>query len=35
MNATELSRVIESVSKDRSIKREIIISALEQAPSTS
>jgi N utilization substance protein A len=31
MNATELSRVIESVSKDRSIKREIIISALEQA----
>jgi len=31
MNATELTRVIESVSKDRSIKREIIISALEQA----
>ncbi len=31
MNASELSRVIESVSKDRSIKREIIISALEQA----
>lgn len=31
MNATELTRVIETVSKDRSIKREIIISALEQA----
>ena len=31
MNATELSRVIESVGKDRGIKREIIISALEQA----
>jgi N utilization substance protein A len=31
MNATELSRVIEAVGKDRGIKREIIISALEQA----
>ncbi len=31
MNASELSRVIESVGKDRGIKREIIISALEQA----
>src|SRR5438045_1957659 len=31
MNASELTRVIESVSKDRSIKREIIIAALEQA----
>ncbi len=31
MNATDLARVIETVSKDRSIKREIIISALEQA----
>src|SRR5690242_2998509 len=31
MNATELARVIESVGKDRGIKKEIIISALEQA----
>ncbi|MEK6580646.1 MAG: NusA N-terminal domain-containing protein, partial [Bdellovibrionota bacterium] len=31
MNATDLSRVIEAVGKDRGIKREIIISALEQA----
>lgn len=31
MNSSELSRVIESVGKDRGIKREIIISALEQA----
>ncbi len=31
MNATDLTRVIESVGKDRGIKREIIISALEQA----
>ncbi len=31
MNASELSRVIETVGKDRGIKREIIISALEQA----
>src|SRR3954454_19630846 len=31
MNPTELSRVIEAVGKDRGIKREIIISALEQA----
>jgi N utilization substance protein A len=31
MNASELSRVIEAVGKDRGIKREIIISALEQA----
>ncbi len=31
MNASELTRVIESVGKDRGIKREIIISALEQA----
>ena len=31
MNATELTRVIESVGKDRGIKREIIIGALEQA----
>src|SRR6476620_3912679 len=31
MNATELSRVIEAVGKDRGIKKEIIISALEQA----
>ncbi len=31
MNTSELARVIESVGKDRGIKREIIISALEQA----
>ncbi len=31
MNATELTRVIEAVGKDRGIKKEIIISALEQA----
>ncbi|MDR3608431.1 MAG: transcription termination factor NusA [Oligoflexia bacterium] len=31
MNSSELSRVIEAVGKDRGIKREIIISALEQA----
>jgi N utilization substance protein A len=31
MNASELTRVIESVGKDRGIKKEIIISALEQA----
>jgi N utilization substance protein A len=31
MNASELTRVIEAVGKDRGIKREIIISALEQA----
>src|SRR5476649_2888662 len=31
MNASDLARVIESVGKDRGIKREIIISALEQA----
>src|SRR4051812_23834734 len=31
MNATGLARVIESVGKDRGIKKEIIISALEQA----
>ena len=31
MNASELARVIESVGKDRGIKKEIIISALEQA----
>lgn len=31
MNPTELSRVIESVGKDRGIKKEVIISALEQA----
>ncbi len=31
MNATELRRVIESVGKDRGIKKEVIISALEQA----
>jgi N utilization substance protein A len=31
MNASELARVIESVGKDRGIKREIIISALEGA----
>ncbi len=31
MNASELSRVIESIGKDRGIKKEIIISALEQA----
>jgi transcription termination/antitermination protein NusA len=31
MNATELTRVIESVGKDRGIKKEIIIGALEQA----
>lgn len=31
MNATELSRVIEAVGRDRGIKKEIIISALEQA----
>lgn len=31
MNSSELSRVIETVGKDRGIKREIIISALEQA----
>ncbi len=31
MNPSELSRVIESVGKERGIKKEIIISALEQA----
>jgi N utilization substance protein A len=31
MNSSDLSRVIEAVGKDRGIKREIIISALEQA----
>lgn len=31
MNASELTRVIDSVGKDRGIKKEIIISALEQA----
>ena len=31
MNSSELTRVIEAVGKDRGIKREIIISALEQA----
>jgi N utilization substance protein A len=31
MISTELTRVIETVSKDRNIKKEIIISALEQA----
>lgn len=31
MNASELRRVIEAVGKDRGIKKEIIISALEQA----
>jgi N utilization substance protein A len=31
MNSSELIRVIETVGKDRGIKREIIISALEQA----
>jgi len=31
MNATELARVIETVGKDRGIKKEIIVSALEQA----
>ncbi|MGE0614209.1 MAG: transcription termination factor NusA [Bacteriovoracia bacterium] len=31
MTATELTRVIETVGKDRGIKREVIISALEQA----
>ncbi|MFZ9596244.1 MAG: transcription termination factor NusA [Bdellovibrionia bacterium] len=31
MNPSELSRVIETVGKDRGIKKEIIISALEQA----
>ncbi|MBC7690738.1 MAG: transcription termination/antitermination protein NusA [Methylotenera sp.] len=31
MNASDLTRVIESVGKDRGIKKEIIISALEQA----
>ncbi len=31
MNITELTRVIESVGKDRGIKKEIIINALEQA----
>ena len=31
MNLSDISRVIEQVSKDRSIKREIIIEALEQA----
>ncbi len=31
MNLTELSRVIEQVGKDRGIKKEIIISALEEA----
>jgi len=31
MNSTELQRVIESVGKDRGIKREIIIAALEEA----
>ncbi len=31
MNSTELTRVIEAVGKDRGIKKEIIINALEQA----
>src|SRR5436305_5949657 len=31
MNSSDLARVIETVGKDRGIKREIIISALEQA----
>ncbi len=31
MNASELSKVIETVGRDRGIKREIIITALEQA----
>lgn len=31
MSASDLSRVIESVGRDRGIKREVIISALEQA----
>src|ERR1700761_8233039 len=31
VNASELTRVIEAVGKDRGIKKEIIISALEQA----
>ena len=31
MNSTDLQRVIETIGKDRGIKREIIISALEQA----
>lgn len=31
MNASELTRVIESVGKDRGIKKEIIIAAMEQA----
>src|SRR5207245_2051805 len=31
MNASDLARVIESVGKDRGIKKEIIISAIEQA----
>lgn len=31
MNASELTRVIESVGKDRGIKREVIIAALEEA----
>ncbi|OFZ82331.1 MAG: transcription termination factor NusA [Bdellovibrionales bacterium RIFOXYD1_FULL_53_11] len=31
MNATELSKVIEAIGKDRGIKKEIIISAVEQA----
>ena len=31
MNLTDLSRVIESVGRDRGIKREIIVSAIEQA----
>ncbi len=31
MNASELSRVIETVGKDRGIKKEVIITALEQA----
>jgi len=31
MNPSELSRVIEAVGKDRGIKKEVIIDALEQA----
>ena len=31
MNLSELSRVIESVGRDRGIKRDIIVSAIEQA----
>jgi N utilization substance protein A len=31
MNLTELSRVIESVGRDRGIKRDLIVSAIEQA----